>query len=58
MIELLLVIDDPKLQTVLDAIDIYEGSVPPSAVFQVLDRDNNNLTTEIPPGSEVIFNDN
>lgn len=57
MIELLLVIDDPKLQTVLDAIDIYEGSVPPSAIFQVLDRDyNNNFSS--PTSSEVGFNDN
>lgn len=40
MIEALLFVDDIKLLTVLDAIDIYEGSIPPSATFQVIDIDN------------------
>lgn len=44
MIDTLLFIQSETLPEVLDAIDIYEGSIPPSATFQVVDIDN---TTEI-----------
>lgn len=39
MIEALLFIED-QLPVVIDAIDVYEGSVPPAATFQVVDLDN------------------
>lgn len=42
MIEALLFEQEVRLFTVLDAIDIYEGSLPPSATFQVVDVDNTN----------------
>jgi len=44
MIEALLFTQSVTLSVVLDAIDVYEGSIPPSATFQVIDVDN---TTEV-----------
>jgi len=44
MFEALLFTQSVSLATVMDAIDIYEGSIPPSATFQVIDVDN---TTEV-----------
>lgn len=44
MIEALLVLAGTQLLAVTDAIDIYEGSIPPAATFQVVDVDN--TTTE------------
>lgn len=46
MFEALLSLPELDLPTVVDAIDIYEGSIPPSAIFQVVDVDN---TTEVVP---------
>lgn len=44
MIDALLLTQSETLPSVLDAVDIYEGSIPPSATFQVVDVDN---TTEV-----------
>lgn len=52
MIEALLLVDTPALRTVMDAIDVYEGSIPPSATFQVIDVDNNTTVDTQPSGDE------
>lgn len=44
MIEALLFQQTVFLLPITDAIDVYEGSIPPSATFQVVDVDN---TTEV-----------
>ncbi|ABY63266.1 hypothetical protein ST201phi2-1p443 [Pseudomonas phage 201phi2-1] len=46
MIDALLFVGGVPLQAITDAIDVYEGSIPPAATFQVIDVDN--TTTEEP----------
>lgn len=43
MIEAFLFVLEENILPVLDAIDIYEGSIPPSATFQVVDVDNSTV---------------
>ncbi|UNI71887.1 hypothetical protein Churi_gp363 [Pseudomonas phage Churi] len=47
MFEALLFTPLVNLKPIVDAIDIYEGSLPPSASFQVIDLDNTVTEPEV-----------
>lgn len=55
MFEALLAVPMGELLPVIDAIDIYEGSIPPSAVFQVIDVDNTTIAeARLPTGEDNV----